>query len=128
MNLCKPVCIAENKKANLVIVTGEYRRPLDAGDTWMREELFRQYENLFEDAVFLTEGDREVQFRVKTAALPIYYAGIVLGYGGPEERFRRIARFAEQARRTGLVMVEEWKITVDKFVTDAVAELGTCME
>ena len=102
--------------------------PLDAGDTWMREELFRQYENLFEDAVFLTEGDREVQFRVKTAALPIYYAGIVLGYGGPEERFRRIARFAEQARRTGLVMVEEWKITVDKFVTDAVAELGTCME
>lgn len=128
MNLCKPVCIAENKKANLVIVAGEYRRPLDAGDTWMREELFRQYENLFEDAVFLTEGDREVQFRVKTAALPIYYAGIVLGYGGPEERFRRIARFAEQARRTGLVMVEEWKITVDKFVTDAVAELGTCME
>ena len=128
MNLCKTVCIAENKKANVVIVAGEYRRPLDAGDTWMREELFRQYENLLEDAVFLTEGDREVQFRVKTAALPIYYAGIVLGYGGPEERFRRIARFAEQARRTGLVMVEEWKITVDKFVTDAVAELGTCME
>ena len=38
MNLCKPVCIAENKKANVVIVAGEYRRPLDAGDTWMREE------------------------------------------------------------------------------------------
>ena len=29
-----------------------------------------------------------------------------------------------KARKTGLVMVEEWKITVDKFVTDAIAKLG----
>lgn len=97
--------------------------PLDAGDTWMREEVFRQYEALFEQAISLTESDREVQFRVNTAAMPVYYAGIVLKYGNREEKIRRIRRFAEQARKTGLVMVEEWKITADKFITDAVAEL-----
>ena len=61
---------------------------------------------------------------MKTAALPVYYAGIVLEYGDWEEKVRRIVRFAEQARKTGLVMVEEWKITVDKFVTDAMAKAG----
>ena len=89
----------------------------------MREEVFRQYEALFEQAISLTESDREVQFRVNTAAMPVYYAGIVLKYGNREEKIRRIRRFAEQARKTGLVMVEEWKITADKFITDAVAEL-----
>lgn len=98
--------------------------PLDAEDTWLREELFGQYEALFEEAVHITESDPEIQFRVKTAALPVYYAGIVLEYGSWEERIRRIAKFAEQARKTGLVMVEEWKITVDKFVTDAMAKAG----
>ena len=105
-------------------LNGYYKQagPLDARNTWMREELFRQYENLFEQALLLTECDKDVQFRVKTAALPVYYAGIILEYGDSEEKFRRIAKFAEQARKTGLVMVEEWKITVDKFVTDAMAK------
>ncbi len=95
--------------------------PLDAKDTYLREELFRRYESLFEEAIAAAEGDRDTQFRVKTAALPVYYAGIVLEYGSREEKLRRIGKFAEQARKTGLVMVEEWKITVDKFVTDAIA-------
>lgn len=97
--------------------------PLDAKDTYLREELFRQYEALFEEAFSLTQGDADAQFRVKTAALPIYYVGIVLEYGDREEKLRRIEKFAEQARKTGLVMVEEWKITVDKFVTDAMAKI-----
>ena len=95
--------------------------PLDAKVTYLREELFRRYESLFEEAIAAAEGDRDTQFRVKTAALPVYYAGIVLEYGSREEKLRRIGKFAEQARKTGLVMVEEWKITVDKFVTDAIA-------
>ena len=100
--------------------------PLDAKDTYLREELFRQYEELFEQAVSAADGDRDCRFRVKTAALPIYYAGIVLEYGSREERLGRIAKFAEQARKIGLVMVEEWKITVDQFVTDAMA--GICCQ
>ena len=97
--------------------------PLDGKDSYFREELFRQYEALFERALAAVEGDRETWFRVRTAALPVYYAGIVLAYGDREERLARIGKFADQARKTGLVKVEEWKITVDKFVTDAIAAL-----
>lgn len=98
--------------------------PLDAKDTYLREELFQQYERLFQQAIDTAAGDRETQFLVKTAALPVYYAGIVLEYGSREEKLQRIGKFAEQARKTGLVMVEEWKITADKFITDAIARLG----
>ena len=97
--------------------------PLDGKDTYLREELFRQYEALFEQAAALVQGDEEVLFRVETAALPVNYGGIVLKYGSREEQLRRIGKFARQARKTGLAMVEEWKITVDKFVTDAMAEI-----
>lgn len=97
--------------------------PLDAKDTWLREEVFREYEGLFEQALTLTEGDRDTWFRVKTAAMAIWYAGIVLEYGTRKEKLRRIERFAEQVRKTGLVMVEEWKITADKFITDAIAAI-----
>lgn len=98
--------------------------PSDGADTWLREELFDRYEDLFEQAISAVDGDRETQFRVKTAALPVYYAGIVLEYGSRDEKLRRIEKFADQARKTGLVMVEEWKITVDKFITDAMAGIG----
>ena len=97
--------------------------PLDAKDTWLREEVFREYEGLFEQALTLTEGDRDTWFRVKTAAMAIWYAGLVLEYGTREEKLRRIERFAEQVRKTGLVMVEEWKIAADKFITDAIAAI-----
>lgn len=97
--------------------------PLDGKDSWLREELFRQYEDLFEQAAAAAGNDRDVLFRVRTAAMPVYYAGIVLEYGEREEQLRRIGKFAEQVRVTGLVMVEEWKITADKFITDALAKI-----
>lgn len=97
--------------------------PLDAKDTYLREDLFRQYEALFEEAIAAVAGDSDTLFRVKTAAMPVYYAGIVLEYGDREEKLRRIEKFAEQVRKTGLVMVEEWKITADKFITDAIANI-----
>ncbi len=97
--------------------------PLDAKDTYLREDLFRQYEAFFEQALAAVDGDRDTTFRVKTAEMPLCYAGIVLEYGDRAEKLNRIEKFAEQARKTGLVMVEEWKITVDKFVTDAIAAL-----
>lgn len=97
--------------------------PLDGKDTWLRKEVFQEYEDLFEEVLAHTEGDRDTQFRVRTAAMSVWYAGIVLAYGTREEKLCRIGRFAEQVRKTGLVMVEEWKITADKFITDAIANL-----
>ena len=55
--------------------------------------------------------------------MPIWYAGIVLGYGSKEARLERIMKFAAQARRLGLERVEEWHITPDQFITDAIAAL-----
>ena len=52
------------------------------------------------------------------------YAEICLDYGTVEERLARIASFAAQARRTGLEMVEERDITLDRFVTDELARLA----
>lgn len=50
-------------------------------------------------------------------------AGIVLGYGTKEERLDRITKFAAHARKLGLERVEEWKITPDQFITNALAAL-----
>ena len=57
--------------------------------------------------------------------MPVWYAGIVLGYGSKEERMTRIMKFAVHARKQGLERVEEWKITPDQFITDAIAALET---
>ena len=43
MNLCKPVCIAENKKANVVIVSRAYQRGA---------EILAEYLGKITDAVF----------------------------------------------------------------------------
>ena len=68
-------------------------------------------------------SDATLLRRVKTAVMPIWYAGIVLGYGDRQTRLDRISRFAAQARKLGLERVEEWTITPDMFITDSIAAL-----
>ena len=99
--------------------------PLDYKDTWMNQEHFYHYEELMNQALLLASGNRELTYRVKSAAMPVWYAGIVLAYGNKEERLTRIMNFAAHARKQGLERVEEWKITPDQFVTDAIAALET---
>ena len=97
--------------------------PLDAKDSWMSSENYRRYESLAEDALESVSGDAALTFRVRTAVMPIWYAGIVLEYGSKEARMERIRRFAAHARKIGLEKVEEWKITTDQFITDSIAAL-----
>ena len=85
--------------------------PLDAKDSWMDESHFNRY------------NDAALLHRVKTAVMPIWYAGIVPGYGSRQTRLDRISRFAAQARKLGLEKVEEWTITPDMFITDSIAAL-----
>ncbi len=98
--------------------------PEDAKNTYLTEDLFYKYCELFDKAQEIVYDDKEALFRVKTARLPLYYAGICLKYGTKEFRKEMIANFASQARKTGLIMVEEWSITVDQFVADQMAELA----
>lgn len=98
--------------------------PYDCDKTYLTKELYAEYENLFDQAEQAAALDSEVLFRVKTARLPLYYAGILLKYGSREEQMDMIAKFASQAQKIGLEKVEEWTITVEKFVTSAIAELN----
>ncbi|MBR4868917.1 MAG: hypothetical protein IKU10_07155, partial [Clostridia bacterium] len=93
-------------------------------ETFMTEELFFKYSELFDQAEEAVAADPETLFRVKTARLPLYYTGVCLKYDTKENRKAMLAKFADQARKSGLVRVEEWKITVDNFVTDKMAELA----
>ena len=97
--------------------------PLDAKDTWLSPEKFARFEALGEEALAAVSADPSLTFRVRTAVMPIWYAGIMLSYGSHEERLKRIRRFAAQARKLGLERVEEWKITPDQFITDSIAAL-----
>lgn len=97
--------------------------PLDAKDTWLDEAHYARYTALAETALEAVKSDQALLFRVRTAVMPIWYAGIVLGYGNKEARLERIMKFAVQARRLGLERVEEWHITPDQFITDAIAAL-----
>ena len=97
--------------------------PLDAKDSWMDETHYNRYNSLAEEALALAASDATLLHRVKTAVMPIWYAGIVLGYGDRQTRLDRISRFAAQARKLGLEKVEEWTITPDMFITDSIAAL-----
>lgn len=97
--------------------------PLDAKDSWMDEAHYNRYHALAEEALAAAASDATILHRVKTAVMPIWYAGIVLGYGDRQTRLDRISRFAAQARKLGLEKVEEWTITPDMFITDSIAAL-----
>lgn len=101
--------------------------PQDGKDSWISPEQYSIYSSLFDQAEQATAADEEALFRVRTARLALWYAGISLEYGTPAERQEWIARFASQARKTGLMMVEEWEFTVDSFVTDSMAKLGASL-
>lgn len=96
--------------------------PLDCNTTYFTKELFKKYSDIFDKAEQAVCNDAEALFRVKTARMPIYYAAIILDYGSREEVIDMIANFANQAKKIGLEKVEEWTITTDKFVTDAIAK------
>ena len=97
--------------------------PLDAKASWMDEAHFNRYNALGEEALAAAAADATLLHRVKTAVMPIWYAGIVLGYGDRQTRLDRISAFAAQARKLGLEKVEEWTITPDMFITDSIAAL-----
>lgn len=102
---------------------GIFGGPLDAKDSWLDEAHYARYNELAKAAMDAVKSDPVLLFRVKTAVMPIWYAGIVLEYGDRQQRMERIQKFAAQARKVGLERVEEWHITPDEFITDAISSL-----
>ena len=77
-----------------------------------------RYVTLFDDAEEAVRDDDTMLFRVKTARLPLQYAQLRLEHGDSETRTRILASFADVAKIGGLEKVEEWRYTVDEFVSD----------
>lgn len=109
----------EKSGGNLNIFGG----PLDGKSSYLSRQLFDKYNKCFDEAENSVKLDRDALFRVKTARLPLYYAGIVLNYGNKNEIIAMLGKFANHSRKIGLEKVEEWKITTDKFVTDSIAKI-----
>lgn len=97
--------------------------PKDGAESYLSESLLDTYHDIFDKAEKVVELDVEVLQRVKTARLPIYYASIDLQYKESDKQLEYIKEFTETARKVGLKKVEEWKITTDQYVTDAIAAL-----
>lgn len=102
---------------------GIFEGPKNHQDTYLTYERIEAYSRLFDQAEQAVADDPARLFRVQVARMPIRYATIVLQYGTPEERLNQLRHFAATARKSGLQKVEEWKVTVDQFVTDSLAAL-----
>ena len=100
-----------------------FNGPKNAKNTYLTKDLFDKYTNLFDKAYESVQNSKDTLLRVKKARLPLYYAGIVLKYGDSATRLKNIKEFANIGRETNLKMVEEWKITLNEFITDSILVL-----
>ena len=99
--------------------------PCDAVATYLRRELFEKYMELFDRAEAAAGDDAELLNHVKLARMPLYYAGVVIGYGDKRRQYDMLAQFARIARENRVDMV--WEVgcnTTDQFIADAMASLG----
>lgn len=90
---------------------------------WLTEENFFRYKAMMDEALEKARGNHVLTFRVKSAVMPVWYAGIVLGYGSREDRGQWIMDFAAHAKKIGLECVGQ-DLNVDTFVTDAIGNLS----
>ena len=97
--------------------------PADYDKTYLTPGLIDEYQKLFDMAESAVESDSEILFRVKTARMPLHYAIICLSHGTKDKQIESIIAFASQSRKIGLEKVEEWKITVDQFITESLAKI-----
>ena len=103
---------------------GIFEGPKNHKDTYLSHDRVKAYSLLFDQAEQAVADDPVRLFRVQVDRLPIRYAALVLQYGSIEERLDHLRHFAATARKSGLQKVEEWKVTVDQFVTDSLAALA----
>lgn len=100
-----------------------FNGPKNAENTYLSLDLYNKYNDLFDKAYEKTKYNEVLFTRVQEARLPLYYAGIVLKYGTLEEQLLNIKEFAKIANKVNLEMVEEWKITTEKFLMDSLIAL-----
>ena len=89
--------------------------PKQHAETYLTPEWVREYDRLFDRAERSVRKNPEVLLRVQTARLPVMYVQLELEYGNLEERRQVADRFFEVAEKTGLLMIDEWRVTTELY-------------
>lgn len=96
-----------------------------AKDSYLREELFNKYMELYDKAEKAVAYDEELLRHVELARMPLYFAGVKLGYGTKAERYEMLANFSRLSLENNVDMV--WEIgrdTAMQFIRTYMAELS----
>ncbi len=96
-----------------------------AKDSYLREELFNKYMELYDKAEAAVAYDAEILRHVRLARMPLYFAGVKLGYGTKAERYAMLSQFSKLSIENNVDMV--WEIgrdTAMQFIRTSMAELA----
>lgn len=111
----------ENSEAKLWI--GD--NPIKASEHYLSYDLYEKYVELFDKAEMQVSDNSEIFNHVRLARMPLYYAGLVIGYGDKKSRLDILAKFTKTAQDNNIDMVHELgKDTLRKFVVDTAAQLA----
>ena len=96
-----------------------------AKDSYLSREMFDKYIELFDKAEDAVRDDKVILRHVKLARMPLYFAGVKLGYGTKAERYEMLSQFSRLSIDNGVDMV--WEIgrdTAMQFIRTSMAELA----
>jgi hypothetical protein len=90
-------------------------RPAAHRDGYLSPTMLARYDALFDEAERLVAAAPDLLLRTRTARLPLMFAQLELGYGEVAARRHIADQFFELARQTGLRMVSEVGLTLEKY-------------
>jgi hypothetical protein len=90
--------------------------PKDHADSFLRPELLRQYDALFDEAERLAGGDVELLGRVRNARMSLLYAKLELGVGSPAQQLETLQQFAALCRTNHIRRLREWDMSPAEYV------------
>ena len=111
----------ENSRLKLSI----FGSPCDAVGSYLKRELFEKYMALFDEAEEAVADDKELLNHVRLARMPLYYAGVEIGYGDKFDQYEMLANFTKIAQENGVDMV--WEIgreTTNQFIANSMTRLA----
>jgi hypothetical protein len=93
--------------------------PQEHADTFLRPELLRQYDALFDEAERLAAGDAELLDRIRATRMSLMYAKLELADGSPAEQLETLRQFADLCRKNHIRRLSEWGNPPDAYVKQA---------
>ena len=100
--------------------------PVNGASSYLRRDLFEKYMILFDKAEAAVADNSELLNHVRLARMPLYYAGVEIGFGNKMKQYEMLANFTKIALDNGVNMVwESGRETTKQFITNALARLAT---